>query len=91
MQDIIIFDYLCSLKLVIYFNISKKMRKKVIENGFKSYYQNLPEEERVRVRDEFLSRSGLVYSSWYGKLQRDAFSKLELESLQEICKKKFIS
>lgn len=65
------------------------MRKKVIENGFKSYYQNLPEEERVRVRDEFLAKSGRVYSTWYGKLQRDSFSKLELIVLGEITGKNF--
>ncbi len=67
------------------------MRKKVIKNWFKEYYQNLSEEERVNVRDKFLEQSGIVYSSWYGKLQRNGFTRLELLTLGEICKQNFIN
>lgn len=67
------------------------MRKKEIKNRFKEYYQNLSEEERVSVRDKFLEQSGIVYSSWYGKLQRNGFSKLELLKLGEICNQDFIN
>ena len=67
------------------------MRKKVIKNWFKEYYQNLSEEERVNVRDKFLEQSGIVYSSWYGKLQRNGFTRLELLTLGEICNQNFIN
>lgn len=67
------------------------MRKKVIKNWFKEYYQNLSEEERVNVRDKFLEQSGIVYSSWYGKLQRNGFTRLELLTLGKICKQNFIN
>ena len=67
------------------------MRKKVIKNWFKEYYQNLSEEERVNVRDKFLEQSGIVYSSWYGKLQRNGFSRLELLTLGKICNQNFIN
>lgn len=67
------------------------MRKKVIKNWFKEYYQNLSEEERVNVRDKFLEQSGIVYSSWYGKLQRNSFTRLELLTLGKICNQNFIN
>ena len=67
------------------------MRKKVIKNWFKEYYQNLSEEERVNVRDKFLEQSGIVYSSWYGKLQRNGFSRLELLTLGKICNQNFFN
>ncbi len=67
------------------------MRKKVIKNWFKEYYQNLSEEERVNVRDKFLEQSGIVYSSWYGKLQRNGFTRLELLTLGKICNQNFIN
>lgn len=73
------------------FNNTKKMRKKVIQNRFKEYYQSLSEEERVTIRDKFLEQSGIVYSSWYGKLQRNGFSKLELLALGKICNQNFIN
>lgn len=67
------------------------MRKKVIKNWFKEYYRNLSEEERVNVRDKFLEQSGIVYSSWYGKLQRNSFTRLELLTLGKICNQNFIN
>lgn len=67
------------------------MRKKAIKNRFKEYYQNLSEEERVKVRDKFLEQSGIVYSSWYGKLQRNGFSRLELLTLGKICNQNFFN
>lgn len=67
------------------------MRKKAIKNRFKEYYQNLSEEERVNVRDKFLEQSGIVYSSWYGKLQRNGFSRLELLTLGKICNQNFFN
>lgn len=45
----------------------------------------------MSVRDKFLEQSGFVYSSWYGKLQRNGFSKLELLKLGEICNQDFIN
>lgn len=56
---------------------------------FKYYYENLSEEEKTAIRNDFLIASGLAYSSFYYKLRTGKFTKLEQSKLEELCNHKF--
>lgn len=56
---------------------------------FKYHYNSLTEVERIKVRDEFLNRSGISYTTFYGKINCNRFSKLEREALDNICQINF--
>lgn len=43
----------------------------------KNHYDCLSEEQRVSLRDEFLSESGISLCSFYQKLREDKFRPLE--------------
>ena len=64
---------------------------KIIFNkeAFQVYYDGLSEEEKQRVRDEFLKAAGLSYPSWYTKRSRGVFTPLELAELKRITGKDF--
>lgn len=66
------------------------MDKKVKKN-FKEHYFSLPEKERLSVRDEFIKQSMIPYPTWYSKIHRGKFSRLELNTLQSICGVEFYS
>lgn len=59
-----------------------------VEN-FILFYKEQDEESRVRIRECFLEKTGLSYPSWYSKISRKAFSRLEMEALSNICQKDF--
>jgi len=61
------------------------------EKNFFEYFQGLPETERVKVRDEFLEKTGVKYPSWYAKMSRRTFLRRDLVVLEMICKQKFVS
>lgn len=65
------------------------MKKKFDKDAFGAYYNALPEDEKRRVRDEFLSATGLSYPSWYTKRCRGVFKPLELKLLEKITGKNF--
>lgn len=52
---------------------------------FMDFYRIQEVARRREIRDRFLDRSGRRYPAFYGKLKRASFSRLELESLHEIC------
>lgn len=52
--------------------------------SFRDYYFSLPTEEQRKLREEFLSRSGLSYPSFYGKLHRKKYRPLERNLLEEL-------
>lgn len=60
------------------------MAKKIIKD-FSKYYKSLPLQDRNRIRDKFLERTGLAYPSWYSKLASGHFSKLEISLLEDLC------
>lgn len=59
-------------------------------NDFLSLFRTREVEERKRIRDEFLRKSGLSYPAWYSKMTRKSFSPLELDVLGKICGKDFL-
>lgn len=63
--------------------------KQKVEN-FIVFYDKQTIEERRRIREEFLERSGITYPGWYAKLSRKTFTRLELSALGNICKRKFV-
>lgn len=67
-----------------------KTDKKVKKN-FKQHYFSLPEKERFEVRDKFLAESMIPYPTWYSKIYRGKFSRLELNTLENICGVQFES
>jgi radical SAM superfamily enzyme YgiQ (UPF0313 family) len=53
--------------------------------AFKDYYEALPRKEAPRVRDQIMSSCGWAYvSSFYYKMQRDSFTKLEREKISVV-------
>ena len=65
--------------------------KKTTKKDVREFLKELNEEERVRVRDEFLNVSGLAYPSWYNKISgKVKFSRLELMTLGSICNVNFL-
>lgn len=65
--------------------------KKTIKKDVSEYLRGLTEEERMKIRDEFLRLTGLSYPSWYNKFSGNVkFSRLELVTLGNICKVDFI-
>lgn len=61
------------------------------KKSFMEYYRGLNESERVKVRDEFLKKTGLKYPSWYAKMSSGNFRKIDLIALELICKEKFVN
>ncbi len=65
--------------------------KKTNKKDVREFLKELSEDERMKVRDEFLKASGLAYPSWYNKFSRKVkFSRLELVTLGNICKVNFL-
>lgn len=60
------------------------------KKSFLEYFKGLSESERVKVRDEFLSMTGLKYPSWYAKMSSGNFRKMDLIALGMICKENFV-
>ena len=65
------------------------MKQNFNKEAFLDYYEGLPDDEKRRVRDEFLDRTGLSYPSWYTKRTRGRMSKPELAILSEITGRDF--
>lgn len=63
--------------------------KKTDKMVFKYHYDKLSEEEKSEVRNEFLKASELSYTTFYSKLRKGNFSRLEKNKLEEICNVKF--
>lgn len=65
--------------------------KKTIKKDVREFLKELKEDERMKVRDEFLKVSGLAYPSWYNKISgKVKFSRLELVTLGNICNVNFV-
>lgn len=65
--------------------------EKTIKKDVREFLKELSEEERSRIRDEFLKVSGLAYPSWYNKFSgKIKFSRLELVALGNICNVNFL-
>ena len=65
--------------------------KKAIKKDVKEFLKGLSEEERLRIRDEFLEATKLSYPSWYNKFSGNIkFSHLELVTLGNICNENFV-
>jgi len=63
--------------------MNKKL--KLEKTVFKDYYSKLSSEEKAKVRDAFLEATDIKYISWYTKVRRGTFSKLEKRELSKIC------
>lgn len=63
------------------------MNEKLTEMVFKDYYESLPMEEKLKLRDDFLSRTGLSIITFYQKLRTNNFRPLERELLNDLLNK----
>lgn len=65
--------------------------KKTTKKDVKEFLKGLSEEERLKIRDEFLRVTKLSYPSWYNKFSGNIkFSHLELVTLGKICNENFV-
>ena len=51
---------------------------------FREWYDSLEPLENREFRNEFIRVSGIQFSTFYTKLQRNSFSKLEKEAIQKL-------
>ena len=51
---------------------------------FREWYDSLEPLEKREFRNEFIRVSGIQFSTFYPKLQRNSFSKLEKEAIQKL-------
>ena len=65
--------------------------KKTIKKDVREFLRGLNEDERMKIRDEFLRITGLAFPSWYNKYSgKTKFSRLEMVTLGKICKVDFV-
>ena len=51
---------------------------------FREWYDSREPLEKREFRNEFIRVSGIQFSTFYTKLQRNSFSKLEKEAIQKL-------
>lgn len=59
--------------------------------NFVLYYKKQDKMKKRAIRDAFLEKASLTYPSWYQKLAKKRFSKLEMDALEDICGTSFCS
>lgn len=48
------------------------------------HYDNLPKEEKLKRRDEFLKKTGMSVITFYKKVREDSFKPLERELFNKL-------
>ncbi len=60
------------------------MNKKIEKMVLRDQYNSLPMQQKLKVRDEMIERSGISLITFYQKLRSDNFKKLERELLESL-------
>ena len=60
------------------------MNKKIEKMVLRDQYNSLPMQQKLKVRDEMIERSGISPITFYQKLRSDNFKKLERELLESL-------
>lgn len=55
------------------------MEEKLSKMAPKYHYDQLPRAMKLKLRDEFLSKSGMSLITFYDKMRKDSFKPLERE------------
>lgn len=85
-----IFIYVCSAKLALKMKLTKEQTQNLDEIIFKDYFNGLNSDEAKNcIRDLFVLRYNMGYTTFYRKVRENSFSELEFEKLEEITKLKF--
>lgn len=58
------------------------MKEKKEKMVLRDHYNSLPMQQKLKVRDEMIERSGISLITFYQKLRSDNFKKLERELLE---------
>jgi hypothetical protein len=77
-------SYLCSTKLKSKDELRMKKNPFVTNMVFRHHYEACSEEQRVKLRNEIMHRSGIGYTTFYYKLNHGTFRPLELGLISEI-------
>lgn len=51
---------------------------------FKDYYKSLNRDARIDIRDRFMQETGLSYPTFYAKVSRIGFSRLEQQLINRL-------
>ena len=51
---------------------------------FKNYYKSLNRDARIDIRDRFMEETGLSYPTFYAKVSRIGFSRLEQQLINRL-------
>ncbi len=62
------------------------MSEKTSKMVLKYHYDRMEKSTRLRLRDEFLRRSGMSLITFYDKLRKDSFKPLERELFENLYK-----
>lgn len=60
------------------------MEEKKEKMVLRDQYNSLPMQQKLKVRDEMIERSGISLITFYQKLRSDNFKKLERELLESL-------
>ena len=66
---------------IVIFKIMEEKKQKMVP---KYHYDQMEKSTRLRLRDEFLRRSGMSLITFYDKLRKDSFKPLERELYENI-------
>lgn len=58
--------------------------KKIEKLVFFDHYTSLTEKDKVFFRDRFLHISGMTYATFYNRLRKNNWTKLEQKALDEV-------
>lgn len=76
--------YICIINMIINLITFKIMKEKMQKMVFKYQYDRLPMDDKLKLRDEFLSKSGMSLITFYDKMRKDTFKPLEKELLEKL-------
>ena len=80
----------CSTKLALKMTQSKQTDENIEKIAFKDYFNDLPnDDERTKIRDLFIVKYKMGYTTFYTKVRENTWTELEFEKLEEITNKIF--
>lgn len=79
----------CSLKLGLKIRLNKTKMDNLEKINFKDYFSDLSDDEKLEIRNLFILKYKMAYSTFYSKLNNNSWSELEFEKLEEVTRKNF--
>lgn len=76
--------YICIIKIITEILIFLIMKEKTTKMIPKYHYDKMERSIKLKLRDEFLQKSGMSLITFYDKLRKDSFKPLERELFENV-------